>query len=245
MDAIDIMTRPVITAPPDTPVLKVAQLMSDHRISGIPVVDAQEGLVGLVTEGDLLRRTELHTERRAKGLIAAIFLGRREAEAFISAHGTTAKDVMSANVVAVAPDTTVRQIANIFETRGIRRVPVVDNGALVGIVSRADLIRALATGAGAQRHPSLSDRQIGDLVMVKFESLPFGPRSRARITVHNGEVALWGLVGSIEERRALQIAAAEIPGVKSVVDQTYELAPPFGVASQLTHTVTLIGREKA
>ena len=244
MDAIDIMTRSVITVTPETPVLKIAQLMSEHRISGIPVVDSQEGLVGLVTEGDLLRRTELHTERPSKGLIAAIFLGRREAEAFISAHGTTANDVMSADVVAIAPDTTVRQIANIFERRGIRRVPVIDNGALVGIVSRADVIRALAAGSAAQRNPSLDDRKIRDSVMAKFATLPFGPRSRARVTVQNGVVTLWGLLGSSEERRALQIAAAEIPGVASVVDQTYELAPPFGVASRLKRALTVIGREE-
>ena len=166
MQAHDIMTPDVIAVRPDTPLAEVAELMLIHRISGLPVVE-DGAVVGMLSEGDLLRRAELGTAPARPRWLTLFAAGDRAAEAFVKTHGRTAGEVMSRTLVAVSPETPVEELAAQMETHRVKRLPVVRGGQLVGIVTRADLLRALAarlgqgagTSAGVPASPE-DDRRI-------------------------------------------------------------------------------------
>jgi CBS domain-containing protein len=151
-NATDIMSPDVITVHPDTPLDKLVNLMLKNRISGVPVID-QDRIVGIVSEGDLLRRAETGTEKRRSQLLELVSSTTAIAADYVRTHGRKAAEVMTAHVIMVEHDTPIAEIANILETRRIRRVPVVRDGKLVGIVSRANLLRALASKLEAQPAP--------------------------------------------------------------------------------------------
>ena len=152
MRAMDVMTTNVITVSPDTSVQEVAKILSERSISGVPVVDAQNRLVGIVSEGDLLHRVEMGTDRRPdrrtgrrrSWWLDTVGSDEELARAYVKSHGRTARDVMTSEVTSVSETTELADIANLLETKRIKRVPVVRDGKLVGIVSRANLVRALA-----------------------------------------------------------------------------------------------------
>jgi CBS domain-containing protein len=223
------MSAPAITVERKTPVGEVARLMSQSKLSGLPVIDEADKVVGIVTDGDLCHWAELGTERRPKGLLDTLFLSRPDAKDYVEGWGHTAEDVMTRKVYVVRPDTPLNKIADLFETHGIRRVPVIDDGRLVGVVSRADLVRSLAASAEKTSPVSLTDRQVRDLVLAEFRRLSFGLRSEGSVIVQDGVVHLWGLVPSETERRALRIAVEGIPGVKLVEDHTGRFFQPFGI----------------
>ncbi len=243
MQAQDGMTTSVVTVTPNTTVREISALMAERRVSGLPVVNENGHLVGLVTDGDLYRRTELGTEKQSGGLLELLFQGRSDAEMFVEAHGRTARDVMTTDVIAVAPATTLRQIADLFESRGFRRVPVVKDGKVVGIVSRADVVRALASLPQPARRSELTDRQIHDLVMAQFKKMSWGLRSEWSVIVTDGIVHLWGYVPSEVDRAALRVAAEAIPGVKAVEDHTLRWLGDVGARSRLPSTLTVVGPE--
>ena len=195
MKAQDVMAAPVVTVAPETPVPEIAALLIERQISAVPVVDGG-AVVGIVSEGDLLRRGETRTERRRPGWLEMLLNRDIQAAGFVKEHGTCARDVMTADVVAVAPDTDLAEIARILERRRIKRVPVIDKGRL-DAKSDPDLARAV--------EERLSREAWIDL-------------SRMNIVVTGGVVHLWGAIDSAERRRALVLAAAEIPGVERVED---------------------------
>ena len=161
MRAMDVMTTNVITVSPDTSVQEVAKILSERSISGVPVVDAENRLVGIVSEGDLLHRVEMGTDRRPdrrtgrrrSWWLDTVGSDEELARAYVKSHGRTARDVMTSEVTSVNETTELADIANLLETRRIKRVPVVRDGKLVGIVSRANLVRALAA-AGSRLTPT-------------------------------------------------------------------------------------------
>ena len=161
MKAQDLMTAPVVTVAPEAPVPEIAALLIERQISAVPVVDGG-AVVGIVSEGDLLRRGETRTERRRPGWLEMLLNRDIQAAGFVKEHGTCARDVMTADVIAVAPDTDLAEIARILERRRIKRVPVIDKGRLVGIVSRANRLRGLVTyrhspaGLDAKSDPDLA-----------------------------------------------------------------------------------------
>jgi len=176
--------------------------------------------VGLISEGDLYRRPELDTERPRRRWIEFFTSNASLARDYVHSHGSTAGDVMSRDVVRVLPDTPVSEIAEILERRQIKRVPVLDNGRLVGIVSRGNLVQALAScqpGRGAT--PGI-DRQIRGDLMHEYAMHPWGERSESNVIVVDGVVNLWGLVDSRAESDALRVAAEATPNVRGVVDHT-------------------------
>ncbi len=240
MFAIDVMSSPVITVEQATSVGEIARLMSERRITGVPVVDAAGKLVGMVTDGDLCRRAELGTERNPEGLLDRLFNTRPDAHDYVEARGRTAADVMTREVYAVRPETPLNRVADVFEARRIRRAPVIDDGKLVGIVSRADLVRSLAANVQDAPPANLTDRQVRDLVMAEFKRLSFGLRSEGSVIVQDGVVHLWGFVPDETERRALRIAVEAIPGVKAVEDRTGRFFQPFGVDAKSPSKVTVV-----
>jgi CBS domain-containing protein len=226
MRAMDVMTTSVVTVGPDTLVQEVAKILSDQGISGVPVVDADNRVLGIVSEGDLLHRIETGTERRPErrtGRRRSWWLdtiGRDEelARDYVKSHGRTAGDVMTREVVSVNDTTELADVATLLETKRIKRVPVLKDGKLVGIVSRANLVRALAAaGTRLTAETASDDRTIRQRLMAELQGQEWVHAWAADIIVRDGIVHFWVSDDRPEEeRQALRIAAENIPGVRSV-----------------------------
>ncbi len=218
MKARDIMTKSVRTVDPMTPVRKIAQLMISRRISAVPVVDKKRRVLGIVSEGDLLRRTEAGTERRRSwwsGFFEESGTGARD---YTKSHGAHARDVMSRSVVAVKSTTDVAAIADLMEQLTIKRVPVVDGGKLVGIVSRRDLLRAVGRAKPAGR-VKISDADLHKRLKEKFDAQSWAASTFINFVVNKGKVELFGVVETGDQRDAAMVLAETTPGVRSVKDK--------------------------
>ncbi len=231
MLAKDIMTLNVITIAPSLGVEEISQLLLSCNISGVPVVDAEDRLIGLVSEGDLLRRRECGTERQRSWWLGLLASSEERAREFVKTHGRTAEQVMTREVITVTADTPVGEIARILERRRIKRVPVVEDGKIVGIVSRANLLHGLATHKDRiSLTPSLDDRAIQEQVQEQVQALVANEdwitHGSLNALVVDGVAELWGWVDSEDERKALLIAVGELDGVKVVVDHLGSV-PPF------------------
>ena len=219
MRARDVMVRAVATTTPETTVEKVAGLMINLRISGVPVLDGNGQLVGIVTEGDLLRRAETGTERQRSRWSEWFSANSRLAAEYIKSHARRVEDVMTREVVTVGELADLGEIAELMETRHIKRVPVLHDGKIVGIVSRADLLQVLASG-GATTADENSDRLIRERLLAELRTQEWANPAEANVVVSDGVVHFWGTVGSEEERTALRVVAENIPGVRGIEDHT-------------------------
>lgn len=229
MKISDIMTHPVITVTAETTVADAAELMIGHRISGLPVVDAAGEVAGIVTEGDLLRRAETGTERRRARWLEFLIAPGRLASEYAHANGRRVGEVMTDAVVSVGPDDAVADLIDLMERRRIKRVPVIDQGRLVGIVSRANLVRALVRNLPRPESASgIPDAAIRDLILVEIAKQPWGPRASVDVRVENGVVELHGAVTDDRERPALRVLAENVPGVKEVRDRLTWVEPLSG-----------------
>ncbi|MCW3477111.1 CBS domain-containing protein [Limobrevibacterium gyesilva] len=216
MNAGDVMTTDVVTVGPETPVLQVVKLLLARGISGVPVVDDAGRVVGLISEGDLLRRAELGTQKR-RGAWLEFFTGTATlAEEYVRTHGTLARDVMTRAVVCADRATPLAEIADLMEQKHIKRVPVVDADRLVGIVSRSNLLRAFASTAPEPKSGNVDDGKIREVLLGELARQPWSRRAENSVVVTDGVVHLWGLVTTSEELRALQLAAEGVPGVRAV-----------------------------
>lgn len=216
----DIMTSPVITATPEMPLRDVAELLVRHRISAVPVVDQAGKVVGMVSEGDLIHREETHTERRQSWWLELFTSDDALAQDYVKSHGRTAKDVMSRHVLSVDTSATPAHVASLLEKRRIKRVPVIEDGKLVGIVSRADLVRALVRAAPADAASGKhTDAEIQMALDAAIKNEPWTGSLTLVTTVNDGVVQLLGIARSDDERRALGVLARNIPGVVRVEDR--------------------------
>ena len=223
MNAGDVMTTGVVTVSADTPVGEIVGLLLRHGISAVPVLDKLGAVVGLVSEGDLLRRAELGTEKRVTGWRAFFTGTARLAGDYVRSHGKVAADIMTREVVCVGPGTTLDAIAGLMEKHHIRRVPVVQERRLVGIVSRKNLLRALAAIPADAGPAAASDGEIRFALMKELAGQAWSRRADNSVVVTGGVVHLWGLVTSPEESRALELAAGSVAGVKEVQNHTVVL----------------------
>jgi CBS domain-containing protein len=217
MKARDVMVSPVITVKPSSSVQEAAKTLLERRISGLPVVDDQGKLVGMVSEGDLLHRAEAGTERRRPWWLLAVAGDEILANEFVKAHARKVADVMTRQVISAAPDTPLHEIATLLERNGIKRVPIVANDQLVGIVTRANLVQAVAS-ARKQLDVPLSDTAIRDKLLAQLQQELWAHTALLNVTVTDGIVNLWGFVRSEAERQAMRVAAESIPGVRAVND---------------------------
>ena len=221
MQAADVMTVDVVTVDPETPVQQVASLLSERGISGVPVVDENRRLVGMISEGDLLRRVETGTQVRRSWWLEMLSTNTELAGDYVKTRGRRARHVMTRDVVSVAEATPLVEIADLLERHRIKRVPVVHEGALVGIVSRANLVRALASGGAAPARPAADrDGVIRDKLLAELKRQKWAEASPGNVIVADGVVHLWGTILSDEERQALRVAAENIAGVRAVEDHT-------------------------
>jgi CBS domain-containing protein len=219
MQASDVMVRDVITVGPDTAIEQAVKLLAEHDISALPVVSEHGLLVGIVSEADLMRRSEIGTERHRPWWLESVTAASALAADFTKAHGTKVREVMAGDVVAVGEDTSLAEIAALFERRRIKRVPVLKDGRLVGIVSRSNLIQALASRFDIARTLADSDRGIRLELLARMREQDWTDFGDRNVIVKDGVVHLWGLVGSDEERIALVAMAEGVPGIAGVADE--------------------------
>jgi CBS domain-containing protein len=212
------MVRNVITIGPNATVGEVADLLVTHRISALPVVDAGGKVIGIISEGDLVRRAEAGTERRRSHWLEWMMPGQALAAEFVKSHARKVSDVMTRRVISVTSGAPLSEVATTLERNGIKRVPVVDSGKLVGIVSRANLVQALASLYKRAASTTVDDAQLRANVLVQLEQQSWTHPSLLNVIVHEGTVELWGMVDSATEKNAVRVAAEVTPGVKSVTD---------------------------
>ena len=223
MKAADIMVRDVVTIGPDESVARAARLMTDNDVSALPVINADGRLIGIISEADLLRRQEIDTAPRHPRWVETMTPAPTLAAEFAKSHGKRVADLMSEKVITVSEDASLSEIAAILERNRIKRVPVVRDGRLVGIVSRGNLIQMLASAAVTAEKPSEESRSIREEVLSRLQEQPWTDFGGGNVIVKDGEVHLWGLVGSEAEGKALVVLAEGVPGVTKVVDETIEL----------------------
>ena len=214
MHAKDVMTTNVVTVGPDTDVRTIARSLIERRISAVPVVDQAGRVVGIVSEGDLMRRVEAGTERHPSWWLELLAGPEEKARDYAKLHGLTAKDVMTRPAVTVAEDAPLGEIATLLERHRIKRVPVVRDGTIVGIVSRANLLHGLVAKEAAPAVAS-DDAGIREQVIAGIKAAGI-TETYVNVVVAGGIVHVWGFVGSEAEKDAIRIAAETAPGVKTV-----------------------------
>jgi len=229
MRAKDLMTQPVVSVPPDASILEAAQLMLQHKISGLPVVDASGNMVGIVTEGDFLRRSEMGTLRRRPRWIEAFLGPGRLADEYAHASGRRIDEIMMTDVHGVNEDAALDEVVSIMERYRIKRVPVTRGQAIVGIITRTNLVRALMENARATAPISASDADIRERLLAHLQEQRWAVADSLGIIVVDGVVTLSGVLTDERQRQALCIAAENIPGVNRVEDQLSLLIPGTGL----------------
>lgn len=217
MKARDVMVSPVITIKPHSSVKEAAQIFVNRRISAAPVMDDQGNLVGIVSEGDLLRRAEAGTERRRSSWLLLFTGNETLATEYVRAHARKVADVMTRDVITATPDTPLHEIASLLEKNSIKRVPIISKGRVIGLVSRANLIQAVATARKELEIP-VADSTIRDQLLSHLGAQPWAHTSLLNVTVNGGVVDLWGITNSDAERRAIRVAAEATSGVRAVND---------------------------
>lgn len=229
MKVSDVMTPGVISITPEATILEAIRLMLQNHISGLPVIDDKENLVGVVTEGDFLRRTETATERKRPRWLEFLVGPGKLANEYVHTHGRKIEEVMTRNPVTVPEDTPLDEVVRLMERRQIKRVPVVRGGKVVGIVSRANLLHALASLARTMPAASKDDATVRERILAEIDKQPWAPGRLVNVIVHNGVVGLWGTIFEGRQGEALKVLAENVPGVQRVEDHLLWIEPTSGM----------------
>jgi CBS domain-containing protein len=228
MIVADVMTRSCVTIAPEATVEQAVNLMLTRNISGLFVVDKSGDLAGVITEGDLLRRDEIGTERHRPWWLRLFASPARQAADFTRANGRHVRDVMTEDVLSIARDARLEDVVATMEKHRIKRLPVTADGQIVGVVSRSDLLRALV---GRIRHVeplNTDDRSIRTAILNALEAQPWAPTTTLNVTVADGVVDLWGTVTTDEERHGIRVIAENTAGVDAVNDHMVYIEPYTG-----------------
>ena len=218
MKVSDVMTKRVISISPETSVFVAIRLMLKHHISGLPVIDNHGKLAGILTEGDLLRRAEIETERRRSVWLDALFGPSDGAADYVHSHGLAVNEVMTREPITVTENTRLDEVVRLMENRNVKRLPVLRDGKVIGIVSRANLMRALLSIHRTAPQPSDDDAAIREHVLAEAGRHAWSSGAAIDVVVHSGMVDLWGTVGDVAQREALKVLAENVPGVVKVED---------------------------
>ena len=219
MNASDIMVSDVITVKSSGTVQEAAELLLLNRISAMPVVDDSGKLVGMISEGDLIRHGDAGTAHERPAWLRLLMGREGLAAEFVKENSRAVADIMTREIISAEPDAPVADIATLLERHRIKRVPIVHNGKMVGIVSRANLIQALAAFRNKSLAPQrVDDKALRERIVARLKSEPWAKPSFVNVTVTDGAVDLWGIVDSSAEKEALRVAVQVTPGVKAVND---------------------------
>jgi CBS-domain-containing membrane protein len=228
MLARDVMTTRVVSVRPETAIAEAVSLMLQHHFSGLPVIDDGGQLVGIVTEGDFLRRSETGTERKRPRWLEFVISPRRLADEYVHSHGRKVAEVMTPDPVTVAEDTPLDEVVRLMERRHVKRLPVTRDRRVVGIVSRADLLHALPAMSGTTPAAAASDETIRTKLLAELDRQAWAPIAMITIVVQNGVVEFRGTITDEAQRAALKVAAENMPGVTAVVDNLIWFEPTSG-----------------
>ncbi|OCC05893.1 hypothetical protein BA190_06415 [Labrys sp. WJW] len=230
MRVADVMTRNIVSVTPQTTLSQAIDVMVRSHISGLPVIGEDGRLAGILSEGDLLRRPELGTEKIGASWFSSLFKAGHLAQAYAQTHGRRVDEVMTRDVIVVAPNERLEEAVFLMEQHGIKRLPVIENDRVVGLLSRADLVRTLAEFL---RQPyeeqPVSDQGIKAAIEAEFQAQPWAPAGAIRVEVQNGRVELSGVITDENQRNAIRIIAENTPGVQSVRDNISWVEPMTGI----------------
>ena len=229
MNAKDVMTGTVISVAPEATVLQAARLMLQHHISGLPVIDSAGRLVGILSEGDFLRRQETRTERRRSRWLEFLMGPGRIASEYVHSHGSKVSEVMTEEVQTVAEGAALEDVVRLMEKYRIKRVPVLRGDAVVGIITRSNIMRAMVSLARSAPPTAKDDASIRERMLDEIRKEQWAPSATTNVVVHDGVVELWGVIIDERQREALIVAAENIPGVKAVKDHMVWIEPNTGV----------------
>ena len=225
MRAQQIMTQHVITIGADAPIAEAVDTMLRHHVSGLPVVDADGDLIGIISEGDFIRRAEIGTQRKRGRWLSFLVGTDRVAADFVHAHGRKVGEIMTPDPLTIWEDTPLDEIVEIMETNNVKRLPVVRGKRLVGIVTRSDFLATVADLARHAPSPSADDDSLREHVIAAMDGAAWGP-CRLKVTARDGVVSLSGVVASKNARQAAIVAAENVPGVRKVLDNLEARAYP-------------------
>ncbi|MBV9115306.1 MAG: CBS domain-containing protein [Hyphomicrobiales bacterium] len=228
MLARDVMTTPVISVTPATRTRDAVELMLAHHLSGLPVLDENGKLIGILSEGDLIRRSELGTEKHRSRFIAFILGPGRAAHDYTKSHSRFVRGVMTQEVIAVAEETPIEEIVGLMEKHGIKRMPVMRASDIIGMVSRSDLLRALVA-ASRKREETMNDAAIKARILDEIAKEEWAPQNSVAVGVKDGAVVLTGTIFDARQRLALKVVVENTPGVKTVQDRLVWIEPGSGL----------------
>ncbi len=229
MKVSDVMTLTPLSVTADASLHEAATQMLKARVSGLPVVELDGTVVGMITEGDLLRRVELGTAGRPASWLAAFVSPGRAARDYVRTHGRKVREIMTSKVISVGPEAPLSEVVQLMQAQQIKRLPVIHKHRLVGIVSRADLLRALLQLLPDRSVVVLADAELRKRVLAEIDKQPWAPRHTVSVTVENGIVELRGAVTDDQERVGLRVIAENTPGVKGVHDRLIWVEPVAGI----------------
>jgi CBS domain-containing protein len=228
MRAHQIMTRRVITVTPETTIVEAANTMLERHVSGLPVADAAGKLVGIVSEGDFIHRGEIGTQRKRGRFLRFIVGPGRTATDFVHEHGRRVADIMSPEPLTITEDTVLEEIVQLMERKNVKRLPVTRGDKVVGIVSRANLLQAVASLVREVPDPTADDDHIRSRVIDALERNDWSPHGLS-VIVRDGIVHLTGIITDERSRQAAIVGAENIAGVKKVHDHLCWVDPMSGV----------------
>jgi CBS domain-containing protein len=229
MKAGDIMSARVISISPDAGVMEAVRVMLQNHISGLPVVDASGTLVGMVTEGDFLRRAETGTAPKRPRWLEFLVGPGRLAEEYVETHARKVGEMMTRDPITITEDTPLDEIVHVMERRRIKRLPVMRGAQVVGIVSRSNLMHAVATLGRTAPAPAQSDAAIRQQLLDEFQKQFWAPAALIDVSVKDGVVELWGTILEGAQGEAIKVCAENIPGVKKVVSHLTWIEPMSGM----------------
>ncbi len=215
----DSMSKSVVSISPSTTIAEALDTMVRSRLSGLPVIDDVGRLVGMVSEGDFLRRSELGAEKPSSSWIASLLMPGKAAKAYARAHGRRVDEIMSGNVATVEPNASLGEAAALMEKRRVKRLPVVEDERVVGILSRSDFMRTLAeiVRPNADEQPA-SDEDIKQCIVAELHAQPWAPVASIDVAVKDGVVSFHGVLTDERQRHAIRAVAENVQGVRKIHD---------------------------
>jgi CBS domain-containing protein len=228
VNVLHIMTADAISVLPEDSVQHAIELMLKNRISGLPVVDINQNLVGIVSEGDLLRRAEIGTERKRNRWLSLLLGAGRLAKDYVHSHGRIVEEIMTPEPVTVSEYTPLEDVARLMERHHIKRLPVMRDGKLVGMVTRANLIQAIAARGHAIPPLTDSDQAIRSAILHEIARQPWAPVPLVNVTVKDGVVEIFGVVTDGRQQEALKVLIENTRGVKAVKSELAWIEPMSG-----------------